>query len=244
MSKSLGNLVTPSQLIAGPASSSPSKGKQPPKTLLDKAWPVDVLRLWVAASDYTYDVSLGVQQLLKVQETYQKIRNTNRYLLSNLYDYDVLKNRMDYSMLSIPDKWCLSRLFSVSQEIRNAYDHFAFTDVYVFFHSFFCRYRSLTSFTVTDLSATYFDIVKDRLYTDSPNSPRRRATQTVLYNVLQTLPRLIAPITPFLAEEIYSSMQKDAAKSVFEDGYYEMKKEWDNPSITSIWSIDCGTIPM
>ncbi len=135
MSKSLGNLVTPAQLIAGP-STSPSKGKQPPKTLLDKAWPVDVLRLWVAASDYTYDVSLGVQQLLKVQETYQKIRNTNRYLLSNLYDYDVSKDRMDYSLLSIPDKWCLSRLFSVSQEIRNAYEHFTFTDVYGSFSSF------------------------------------------------------------------------------------------------------------
>lgn len=88
---------------------------------------------------------------------------------------------------------------------------------------------------MTDLSATYFDIVKDRLYTDSPNSPRRRATQTVLYDVLQTLPRLIAPITPFLAEEIYSSMQKDLAKSVFEDGYYEMKKEWNNPSISKVW---------
>ena len=81
-------------------------------------------------------MSLGVQQLLKVQETYQKIRNTNRYLLSNLYDYDVSKDRMDYSLLSIPDKWCLSRLFSVSQEIRNAYEHFTFTDVYGSFSSF------------------------------------------------------------------------------------------------------------
>ena len=95
-----------------------------------------------------------------------------------------------------------------------------------------------------DLSATYFDIVKDRLYTDSPNSPRRRATQTVLYDVLQTLPRLIAPITPFLAEEIYSSMQKDLAKSVFEDGYYEMKKEWNNPSISKVWSIHLQSVSM
>ena len=86
--------------------------------------------------------------------------------------------------------------------------------------------------------------MKDRLYTDSPNSPRRRATQTVLYDVLQTLPRLIAPITPFLAEEIYCSMQRDPAKSVFEDGYYEMKNEWDNPSITKVWSIFFISVPM
>lgn len=129
MSKSLGNLVTPAQLISGP-SNPPSKGKLPPKSLLDKAWPVDVLRLWVAASDYTYDVALGLQQLLKVQETYQKIRNTNRYLLSNLYDFDAVKDYVDYPLLSLPDKWCLSRLSSVSQEIRNAYEHFTFTDVY------------------------------------------------------------------------------------------------------------------
>lgn len=102
------------------------------------------------------------------------------------------------------------------------------------------RYRSLTSFTVTDLSATYFDIVKDRLYTDSPNSQRRRATQTVLYDVLQTLPRLIAPITPFLAEEIFSYTQKDSTKSVFEDGYFEMKKEWENPSVLKVWGMDDG----
>ena len=78
MSKSIGNLVTPAQLIAGPSTpaSKPKGKREVPKTLLDKAWPVDVLRMWVASADYTYDVSLGVGQMLKVQETYQKIRNT------------------------------------------------------------------------------------------------------------------------------------------------------------------------
>ena len=131
MSKSLGNLITPAQLIEGPSSSSTpqstnnQKNKKPtiPKTLLDKAWPVDVLRLWVASSDFTYDVSLGVQQMLKVQETYQKIRNTHRYLLSNLYDFDMTgKMAIPYEKLSLPDKWCLGKLWTVSQQLQKNYD--------------------------------------------------------------------------------------------------------------------------
>ena len=141
MSKSLGNLITPEQLIQGPTSSSSSqsqsqsakaKAKKPtiPKTLLEKAWPVDVLRLWVASSDFTYDVSLGVQQMLKVQETYQKIRNTHRYLLSNLYDFKETEGlKIAYDQLSLPDKWCLGRLWSVSQQILKNYDQYKFTNV-------------------------------------------------------------------------------------------------------------------
>lgn len=181
MSKSLGNLITPGQLFGNGEGMKQGKQSQQkkkpevPKSLFDKEWPVDVGRLWVASSDYTYDVSLGLKQLLKVghsciydsqvQESYQKIRNTNRYLLSNLYDFDATKDCIRYSDLSFPDKWCLSRLYSVSKSILNAYDHFAFTEVYVFSEMFsYNRYRSLVGFTISDLSATYFDIVKDRLY--------------------------------------------------------------------------------
>lgn len=131
MSKSIGNLVTPAQLIAGPAvpaGSKPKEKREVPKTLLDKSWPVDVLRMWVASADYTYDVSLGVSQMLKVQETYQKIRNTHRYLLSNLIDFSPA-DRVDYARLSLPDKWCLSRLSAVSSDVFTAYERFAFTDV-------------------------------------------------------------------------------------------------------------------
>ena len=98
------------------------------------------------------------------------------------------------------------------------------------------RYSLLTNFVTTDLSATYFDTVKDRLYTDLPSSPRRRATQTVLSAVLHTLPRLVGPILPFLAEEVYSYMQNDAKRSVFEDGYYKMEECWNNPHIEETWS--------
>ena len=133
MSKSPGNLITPEQLIQGPSVSSQTpKGKKPtiPKTLLEKAWPVDVLRLWVASSDFTYDVSLGVQQMLKVHETYQKIRNTHRYLLSNLFDFKETESmKVTYDQLSLPDKWCLGRLWSVSQQIQKNYDQYKFTNV-------------------------------------------------------------------------------------------------------------------
>lgn len=130
MSKSLGNLVSPDQLIGtlGKAESS----KKTPSSLLDKKWAVDVLRLWVAASDYTYDVSLGLQQLLKVQESYQKLRNTNRYLLSNLYDFDKTRDCVAYSALSVLDKWCLSRLYSLSNEVIQSYESFEFTDMCMF----------------------------------------------------------------------------------------------------------------
>ena len=99
-------------------------------------------------------------------------------------------------------------------------------------------HRLLTGFTVSDLSATYFDIIKDRLYTDAPHSSRRRASQTVLFEVLQALPRLVAPVTPFLAEEVFSYMQKDATRSVFEEGYRKPQKEWNNPEVAALWRSD------
>lgn len=141
MSKSLGNLISPAQLFgsaqtqtqATPSAGSGKAGKakkpEVPKSLFDKVWPVDVCRLWVASSDYTYDVSLGLKQLLKVQESYQKIRNTNRYLLSNLYDFDPSQHSLPYTSLSFVDQWCLSRLYSVSKDLWSAYDRFSFTDV-------------------------------------------------------------------------------------------------------------------
>lgn len=110
-------------------------------------------------------------------------------------------------------------------------------DHHSLFQTMINRYSILTNFVTTDLSATYFDTVKDRLYTDLPSSPRRRATQTVLYTVLQTLPRLVGPILPFLAEEVYSHMQSDPTKSVFEDGYYyQLNEQWASPCIEETWS--------
>ena len=145
MSKSLGNLITPAQLFGstevakGNQEAKKSKKPQVPKSLLEKPWPVDVCRMWVASSDYTVDVSLGLKQLLKVvfqrisnlqvQESYQKIRNTNRYLLSNLNDFNPSRDKIPYSQLHLPDKWCLSRLYEVDKEVRTAYDRFSFTDV-------------------------------------------------------------------------------------------------------------------
>jgi isoleucyl-tRNA synthetase len=172
MSKSLGNVVDPQDVV--------------------KRYGADVLRLWVASTDFRNDMAASEKILKQVQEAYTKIRNTCRFLISNLYDYTD-GNRIDYGDMLEIDKWILLRLHRLIERIAKAYDGFEFHIVY----------HALYDFCVNDLSAYYLDMSKDRLYCGGKDSVERRSAQTALQEILLALTKLMAPILSFTAEDIY-----------------------------------------
>ncbi len=173
MSKSLGNVIAPQEVI--------------------KEFGADILRLWVMASDYNEDVRLSKDILKNCADAYRKVRNTARFLLSNLYDFDPKKDRVPLDGLLPLDRWALMRLNETVQAADQAYASYTF---YVVFQKLF-------SFCNEDLSSLYLDILKDRLYTAGAASRERRSAQTVLEAMVRALAVMLAPAAPFTAEEIY-----------------------------------------
>jgi isoleucyl-tRNA synthetase len=184
MSKSLGNVVDPQDVA--------------------KRYGADVLRLWVASTDFRNDMAASEKILKQVQEAYSKIRNTCRFLISNLYDYSLPPT--PYPLLEI-DRWILLRLNRLIERITKAYDEFEFHVVY----------HSLYDFCVNDLSAFYLDMSKDRLYTCGKDSIERRSAQFAMNEVLQAMVKLMAPILSFTAEDIlkYVTSRGSRVASVF-----------------------------
>jgi isoleucyl-tRNA synthetase len=173
LSKSLGNGIEPDDVL--------------------KQYGADVLRLWVASVNYTDDIPIGKNMLAQLADVYRKLRNTARFLLGNLNDFDPATDRVERNELTDLDKFILHRLNKIVAEVNINFDRF----------EFFKFYQLLQNFCVVDLSSFYFDIVKDRLYTASPKSVSRRSVQTVLEEVLLVLVRLMVPVTPHLAEDIW-----------------------------------------
>lgn len=173
MSKSLGNVIAPQDVM--------------------KQLGADILRLWVASVDYMADVRISDSILKQIAEVYRKIRNTFRFMLGNLYDFDPKANRVPYSDLPDLEQYMLHRLQEVEKRTIQAYDAYEFHVVY----------HTLNNFCTVELSQFYFDISKDILYTQGTDAPERRAVQTVLYEVLHSLVRLVAPILPHTAEEVW-----------------------------------------
>jgi isoleucyl-tRNA synthetase len=176
MSKSAGNVVAPQEVI--------------------QRHGAEILRLWVAAADYREDVRISPQILDQLVESYRKIRNTCRYLLSNLADFDPATDRLPFSELEEIDWWALHRLQEVTDKIGAAYQDYEFHLVI----------HTLNHFCAAELSAFYFDVLKDRLYCEGKRSRLRRSAQTALYDLLQAITRLMAPILTFTAEEVWQSM--------------------------------------
>jgi isoleucyl-tRNA synthetase len=187
MSKSLGNTVAPQEII--------------------KKFGAEILRLWVSAEDYREDVRISDEILNRLVEAYRRLRNTARFLISNLYDFDPTNDSLPVQDLDEMDRWILQRTQNVLGRCREAYDDYEFHVVY----------HTLNNFCAVDLSAQYLDIVKDRLYCEGKRSKSRRAAQTTLYRILDVFVHLMAPILSFTAEEIWSYMpDKDRRpKSVF-----------------------------
>jgi isoleucyl-tRNA synthetase len=185
MSKSVGNTVKPEKLI--------------------QQMGAELVRLWAAAADYRDDVRLSESILRNLAEGYRKIRNTLRYALSNLYDFDPGKDAIPESELLPLDRWVLARLDEVVARVRRAYDEYDFHLVY----------HALVDFCGSDLSAVHFDISKDRLYTWKATGHARRSGQTVLHRILLDVTRLLAPVTSFTAEEVWEHVPVRPAPSVF-----------------------------
>lgn len=217
MSKSLGNVVAPQEVI--------------------KANGAEILRLWVSAEDYREDVRISKEILDRLTEAYRKIRNTCRFLLGNLYDFD----NKDYShaLLEI-DRWAMSRVQTLVETVTSAYENFNFYEVF----------HALYNFCVVDMSSFYLDVLKDRLYTFKSESGERRAAQWVLHQILSTMAKLMAPVLSFTAEEVWQStfshesgvmsqesrdIQQNTEESVFLSSFPEIDKKYFNKELEEKW---------
>ncbi|MCL5005047.1 MAG: isoleucine--tRNA ligase [Acidobacteria bacterium] len=181
MSKSLGNVIDPNEVI--------------------KTHGAEILRLWVASVDFREDVVISPDILARLSEAYRKLRNTFRYCLSNLYDFDPPRDCVGGNQLEEIDAWALECTADLLERVDAAYREDAFHKVY----------RALYDFATIDLSAFYFDILKDRLYTSPARSVRRRAAQTVLLEIAEALVRVVAPLMCFTADEVWSSLPKPSS---------------------------------
>ncbi len=185
MSKQLGNVVAPQEVI-------------------DK-YGADVLRLWVSAEDFRGDVSVSKDILERLKEAYRKIRNTIKFILGNLYDFDPAKDRIAYKDMKPVDRYMLYKTAELVKRIDRAYREYDFHIVY----------HAVLDFCVVDLSSFYLDILKDRLYVSKSASRARRSCQTVLYDILMSLITMLAPILSFTAEEAWKYMPNKEAESIF-----------------------------
>lgn len=184
MSKSLGNGIDPQEII----------GK----------YGADILRLWVASADYHADIRISPEILKQISDNYRKIRNTARYCLGNLYDFDPDKDMVANDELEELDKYALMKLDEVLKTAREGYEGYEY-------HT---TAHALHNFCVVDMSNFYFDVLKNRLYTSAPDSKSRRAAQTVLYKVLDALTLVLTPILAFTCDEIWKAMPHDSSKNV------------------------------
>ena len=216
MSKSLGNVVDPAVLVEGGKNE-----KQEP------AYGADVLRLWVSSVDYSADVPLGPGIVKQLADVYRKVRNTARYLLGNLHDFDPRPasdggDAVPYGELPLLDQWMLQRTAALIDSVTGDFERFEF---YRFF-------QALQNFCVVDLSNVYLDIAKDRLYVSGASDFRRRSCQTVLALVVERLAGLIAPVLCHMAEDIWQNLPYPVAEaSVFERGWPTAPSEWRQPEL-------------
>lgn len=206
MSKSLGNVISPQDIYSRQGA--------------------DIIRLWVSSEDYTEDVRLSPDILKRLEEAYRKIRNTMRFLLANVHDFDVKRDAVSYQEMPDVDKWALHCLQKLISEVSDSYEQFQFHQVFA----------KVYNFCVVTLSSLYLDILKDRLYTFAKDSRERRSAQTVLYEMVEVLSRVIAPVLSFTAEEIWRyipSGQKE--ESVFLAPWPKVQRQFVNDALADLW---------
>src|SRR3989339_2167929 len=182
MSKSVGNVIDSQTIIDG--------------------YGAEILRLWVAAEDYTEDIRISEEILKRLVEAYRRIRNTSRFILGNLYDFNPGTDRVPYAEMLEMDRWILHRLQEVIRRVRDAYEQYQFHVVYT----------TLYNFCTVDLSSLYLDVLKDRLYTSKAASAARRSAQTAMTAILEAMVQLLAPILTFTAEEIWLALPERPRK--------------------------------
>ena len=209
MSKSLGNGIEPDEII--------------------NQYGVDIMRLWVSSTDYQTDVRISKDILKQLAEVYRKIRNTARYMLGNLSDFNPNTDVVEYGQLEELDKWALIKLNDLVKTVNNAYETY----------DYHIAYQNINKFCVIDMSNTYLDIIKDRLYTLKPNDVKRRACQTVMYEILITLTKILTPILAFTSEEIWQCItHKDGVdtQSPLLSDWPSPKAEYENTELEEKWN--------
>jgi isoleucyl-tRNA synthetase len=206
MHKSAGNVISPEELI--------------------KNYGAEILRLWVAGEDYRDNIRLSKEILQRLTEAYRRIRNTCRYILGNLDDFDASGDRVALQDMEELDRWALGRVGELNRRILDAYEKFDFHLVY----------HNLHNFCVLDLSSFYLDIIKDRLYTSPPKSVARRSAQTAMNEILEVLVRLMAPILSFTADEVWQYMKGDnRPQSVHADLFSSVDGALEDPELAARW---------
>ena len=204
MSKSIGNVVTPQEII--------------------KVYGTDILRLWAASVDYRNDTKIGDNIIKQLAEIFKKTRNTARFLLGNIFDFDPAVDYVKYEDLKPIDKFALHKLNKVIAEITESFESY----------EFYKYFQALQNFATNDLSSFYLDIVKDRLYTAGKKSLSRRACQTVLYENLQALVRVLTPVMPHQAEDIWQNTpecQRGGLESILLADWVGVNEAWNAPEL-------------
>ncbi|MBF0179980.1 MAG: isoleucine--tRNA ligase [Magnetococcales bacterium] len=205
MSKSLGNVIAPAKVI--------------------QQYGADILRMWVTAEDYSADIRISDEILKGLSDAYRRIRNTLRFLLGNLADFDPASASVPLDRMPELDRWALHQLQGLIRSVRQAYEEYAFHRVYQEIH-YFCA---------VEMGAFYLDVLKDRLYCEGVDSRTRRASQTVLHHILEAVTRLMAPILSFTAEEVWSHMAGAREASVHLALFPEAPEGWRDEELASRW---------
>ncbi|MDJ0738206.1 MAG: isoleucine--tRNA ligase [Gammaproteobacteria bacterium] len=207
MSKSLGNAVSPQTVM---------------NTL-----GADIIRLWVAATDYRGEISVSDEILKRTADAYRRMRNTARFLLANLDGFDPARHKVDGADMIALDRWAVGRAQALQQEISAAYDDY----------NFHLIYQKLLNFCVADMGGFYLDVIKDRQYTTKADSLPRRSCQTAMYHIIEAMVRWMAPVLSFTADEIWGHMPGERAESVFMVTWYDaLFGADDGPLDTAAWS--------
>jgi isoleucyl-tRNA synthetase len=207
MSKSLGNVIAPSEVI--------------------DRYGAEILRLWVSATDYREDIRISENILKQLSDAYRRIRNTSRFMLGNLFDFDPAVDEISYDSMPEVDRFALHKLQGMIEKTLKAYDQYEYHIIY----------HALHNYCTLDLSAFYLDILKDRLYTSPPKSDARKSAQTVMYFLLDSLARIMAPLLPFTAEEIWEHMPAHSEKtsSVHIASLPALNSQWKDDDLAKKW---------
>jgi len=208
MSKSAGNVVAPDEVI--------------------QRFGAEILRLWVAAEDYRDDIKISQEILDRLTEAYRRIRNTWRYMLGNLYDFDPQQHTVPVGELLEIDRWILHRFQQLVERVLRAYEEYEFHIIY----------HAVHNFCVVDLSALYLDILKDRLYTSAPSAPKRRSAQNAIYQVLKGMVKLMAPVLAFTADEVWRYLPQEGGEeeSVHVASFPRTEKEFLDEALEERWT--------
>ncbi len=209
MSKSKGNSISPQEIV--------------------DQYGADVLRLWVVSADYKTDMRMSQDALKQLSEGYRKLRNTARYIMSNINDFDPNKDMVAYEDMEELDKWALLKLNQLVKKTIASYEDYEFHGIY----------NAILNFCIVDMSNFYLDILKSRLYTEKPTAHKRRSAQSAMYIILDALVKLLAPVISFTAEEIWKFMphyDKDDKRSVMFSDMPEADSKYDNKELEEKWS--------